>query len=130
MITFEGVSRNYGDKLAVRKLDLTLESGELFALLGHNGAGKTTTIKMLVGLLRPIEGTVLINGHDVVSKTRLASACTGYVPDQPLLYDKLSGREFLMFVAEMHGLSTTEATKRIEEEINRFGLSSFIDELS
>lgn len=130
MIDFEGVSRNYGDKIAVKQLDLALEGGELFALLGHNGAGKTTTIKMLVGLLHPGQGRVVINGHDVVMNTRLAAACTGYVPDQPLLYDKLSGREFLLFVAEMHGLSTREAIKRINEEIDRFGLGSFIDDLS
>ncbi|TWT98041.1 SkfA peptide export ATP-binding protein SkfE [Botrimarina colliarenosi] len=130
MIQFEGVSRSYGDTLAVRHLDLQIESGELFALLGHNGAGKTTTIKMMVGLLRPEAGRVLIDGRDVVTQVREATSRIGYVPDEPYLYDKLSGREFLYFVAEMHGLSRKDATVAIDREIERFGLGRFADELS
>lgn len=130
MISFSGVSRNYSSKLAVDKLSLELPKGELFALLGHNGAGKTTTIKMLVGLLKPSEGNISIDGNDVVDQTRLASRCVGYVPDQPLLYDKLSGREFLTFVAEMHGLLPHESAARIEEEVERFGIGSFVDDLT
>ena len=67
MLTFENVSKNYGDKLAVDRLDLTIPAGELFALLGPNGAGKTTTIKMLVGLLRPSRGVVRVGDFDVVN---------------------------------------------------------------
>lgn len=130
MICFQGVSRSYGDNVAVRQLDLEIGTGELFALLGHNGAGKTTTIKMLVGLLRPGSGAVTINGADVVEQTRQAVQQIGYVPDQPYLYDKLSGREFLSFVAEMHGLSRPETRDRIDVEIERFGLAAFVDELT
>lgn len=130
MIEFEGVSRSYGDTLAVRKLDLQIASGELFAMLGHNGAGKTTTIKMLVGLLRPETGKVLVDGRDVVSQVRDATRCIGYVPDEPYLYDKLSGREFLQFVAQMHGLTKTEAQAAIDREIDRFGLGRFADDLA
>lgn len=130
MIEFEGVSRSYGDTLAVRGLDLRIQSGELFAMLGHNGAGKTTTIKMMVGLLRPESGRVLVEGRDVVTEVREAAKRIGYVPDEPHLYDKLSGREFLYFVAEMHGLSRAEATERIDREIERFGLGRFADELA
>jgi ABC-type Fe3+/spermidine/putrescine transport system ATPase subunit len=93
MIEFDHVSRNYGPKLAVDRLSLTIQPGELFALLGPNGAGKTTSIKMLVGLLRPTSGTVRICGYDVVRETRQANRCVGYVPDEPYLYEKLSGRE-------------------------------------
>lgn len=130
MISFTGVSRNYGSKLAVDHLTLELPKGELFALLGHNGAGKTTTIKMLVGLLKPSCGHISIDGNDVVDQTRMASRCVGYVPDQPLLYDKLSGREFLTFVAEMHGLLPHESAARIEQEVERFGLGGFVDDLT
>lgn len=130
MIQFEGVSRSYGDTLAVRGLDLRIESGELFALLGHNGAGKTTTIKMMVGLLRPAAGRVLIDGFDTVTQVREATSRIGYVPDEPYLYDKLSGREFLQFVAEMHGMARPEATRAIDREIERFGLGRFADELA
>ena len=130
MIEFQGVSRSYGDTLAVRGLDLQIPSGELFAMLGHNGAGKTTTIKMLVGLLRPESGRVLVEERDVVTEVREAAKRIGYVPDEPYLYDKLSGREFLYFVAEMHGLPRAEATERIDREIERFGLGRFADELA
>ncbi|MEQ8846859.1 ABC transporter ATP-binding protein [Botrimarina sp.] len=130
MIEFRGVTRSYGDTLAVRGLDLVIPSGELFAMLGHNGAGKTTTIKMLVGLLRPGAGQVLVEGRDVVSQAREAAKQIGYVPDQPYLYEKLSGREFLQFVAEMHGMSRSEAGRAIDREISRFGLGRFADELS
>lgn len=130
MIEFSGVSRSYGDTLAVRGLDLRVESGELYALLGHNGAGKTTTIKMLVGLLRPERGTVSVDGRDLVRQGREAAALLGYVPDEPYLYDKLSGREFLHFVAEMRGIPRAEAAAAIEREVERFGLARFADDLS
>lgn len=130
MIEFDGVSRSYGDTLAVRHLDLKIRSGELFAMLGHNGAGKTTTIKMLVGLLRPESGEVLVDGRNVVTQVRDATRRIGYVPDEPYLYEKLSGREFLLFVAQMHGLERDDANTAIEREIERFGLGRFADELS
>ena len=91
MIEFQQVSRSYGDKLAVDNLNLRVEAGELYSLLGHNGAGKTTAIKMLVGLIRPGQGTIRVGGYDVVTQTREAASLIGYVPDQPFLYEKLTG---------------------------------------
>ena len=104
MIEFEHVTRAYGDKPAVTDLSLQIAGGEMFALLGPNGAGKTTTIKMLVGLLQPSSGSVRICGIDVATRPREACRLLGLVPDEPYLYDKLSGREFLEFVTDMHGL--------------------------
>jgi ABC-2 type transport system ATP-binding protein len=130
MIEFEQVSRSYGDRIAVDRLDLRIGAGELFALLGRNGAGKTTSIKMLVGLLRPAEGTVRVGGFDLVTQTREAAALIGYVPDQPFLYDKLSGREILQFVAQMYGFDARQARERIDREIERFELADFADELT
>jgi ABC-2 type transport system ATP-binding protein len=130
MIEFDDVSRNYGAKVAVAGLNLRIARGELFALLGHNGAGKTTAIKMLVGLLQPAKGHVRIGGNDLVAQTREATRLIGYVPDHPFLYDKLSGREFLQFVAEMYGLDPQQAATNIEREIARFGLGSFINDLT
>lgn len=130
MIEFENVCRSYGDKLAVDGLNLRVAAGELYSLLGHNGAGKTTSIKMLVGLLRPESGVIRVGGFDVVSQTRLAAALTGYVPDQPYLYDKLTGREFLQFVAQMHGLDNEQTKRAIDREIARFELSEFVGELT
>lgn len=104
MIEFHKVTRTYARKVAVDGLTLTVRPGELFALLGPNGAGKTTTIKLLTGLLQPTAGVVRVCGHDLVGDVRNATRWIGYVPDEPFLYDKLSGREFLEFVAEMRGL--------------------------
>ena len=130
MIQFEHVTRTYGNRVAVKELDLVVSRGELLALLGHNGAGKTTTLKMLVGLLRPNEGAVRIGPYDVAENPREASRLIGYVPDQPHLYDKLSGREFLEFVAEMYGLTSAETREAVSREVERFALGEFLDRLS
>ena len=91
MIEFENVTRAFANKVAVNGLTLNIPSGELFALLGPNGAGKTTTIKMLTGLLRPTRGTVRVCGFDLAKDVRRAARSIGYVPEEPFLYDKLSG---------------------------------------
>ena len=130
MIQFEHVTRTYGNRVAVCQLDLVASRGELLALLGHNGAGKTTTLKMLVGLLRPNSGIVQVGPYNVADHPREASRLIGYVPDQPYLYDKLSGREFLEFVAEMYGLTTTETREAVDRETARFELDAFLDQLT
>lgn len=129
MIQFENVTRSYGRKVAVSNLNLEIPAGELFAFLGPNGAGKTTTIRMLVGLLRPDSGRIRVCGHDTASETRQATRFLGYVPDEPQLYDKLSGREFLHFVAEMRGLNRDETEEGIDREVKHFGLADFLDDL-
>jgi len=130
MIDFDHVSRTYGSKLAVDDLSLSIPRGELFALLGPNGAGKTTTIKMLVGLLRPSGGAIRVCGHDVTQSPREAHLHLGYVPDEPCLYDKLTGREFLWFIADMFGMPRHVATRRIAEEIDHFELGEFANDLA
>ena len=130
MIEFEQVRRSYGDRVAVDCLNLRVAAGELYSLLGHNGAGKTTTIRLLVGLLRPESGKIRVGGYDVVTEARLATSLIGYVPDQPFLYEKLTGREFLQFVAQMHGLDATHATRAVDREIERFELAEFADDLA
>jgi len=130
MLELQSVTHTYGRTIAVDGLDLMIPAGELFAFLGPNGAGKTTTIKMLVGLLRPTQGRARICGRDTVLQPREANLCTGYVPDEPYLYDKLTGREFLHFVAEMYGLDASVAAASIERQIDRFGLSEFVDQLA
>lgn len=130
MIHFQGVTRKYGNRVAVSNLELQVAAGEVVTLLGHNGAGKSTTLKMLVGLLRPSEGAITVNGFDVVEHKREVSRMIGYVPDQPFLYDKLSGREFLQFVGEMFGLTISEVEEAIQRESQRFELSEFLDQLT
>ena len=130
MIQFENATRTYGNKVAVSDLSLTIPSGELFALLGPNGAGKTTTIKMLVGLLRPSSGVIRVCGHDLITETRSAHLHLGYVPDEPYLYDKLTGHEFLRFIADMYRIPQDLSQERIRREIDRFELHEFADELA
>ena len=130
MIEFDNVTRTYARKVAVDELTLTIPSGELFALLGPNGAGKTTTIRMLTGLLRPTAGVVRACGYDLVRDVRRATRAIGYVPEEPFLYDKLSGREFLEFVAEMRGLDRSSRDQVVERECRQFDLEDFIDDLT
>src|SRR5947209_13830251 len=101
MIDLQEVSKTYGTKLAVDRLSLRVEAGEVFAFLGPNGAGKTTTLKLLCGLLFPTSGTVRVGGFDVQSEGDRARQLISFVPDQPYLYEKLTGREFLQFIADM-----------------------------
>lgn len=130
MIELCGLTRRFGPKTAVSHLDLQVPAGELFAFLGPNGAGKTTTIKMMVGLLQPTEGAARICGFDVRKQTREANLRTGYVPDQPYLYEKLSGREFLNFVSQLYGIPTARAAESIAEQIETFELGRFVDDLA
>ena len=130
MIEFDHVTRSYGRKVAVSDLTLSIPRGELFALLGPNGAGKTTTIKMLVGLLQPSRGAVRVCGYDMTRDPRLAHLHVGYVPDEPCLYDKLTGLEFLWFIADMFGMPRHLAAGRIEREIENFELADFADDLA
>ena len=130
MIRFENTSRRYGSKIAVAGLNLEIPSGELFALLGPNGAGKTTTIKMVVGLLRPTGGSVSVCGHDVVAASQQANRLLGYIPDEPYLYDKLTGREFLQFIADIYGMSPSAASAEMALQIDQFGLHEFVNDLT
>jgi ABC-2 type transport system ATP-binding protein len=129
MIRFDNVTRTYGRKVAVDRLSLSVGRGEIFALLGPNGAGKTTAMKMLVGLLRPTSGAVEVCGCDVAAQPRSAAGFLGYVPEEPFLYDKLSGREFLEFAAEMRGLEAADRQARIARESRSFDMTGFLDDL-
>jgi len=130
MIEFENVTRSYGSKVAVDGLTLSVPRGELFAFLGPNGAGKTTSIKLIVGLLRPGAGVVRVCGYDVEKESREAKHRVSYVPDEPYLYEKLTGREFLRFVADMYGLSAAQAEANLAREIANFELAPFVDQLT
>ncbi len=130
MIQFNHVTRKYGSKVAVCDLTLEVPPGELFAFLGPNGAGKTTAIKIMVGLLRPTAGSVAVCGVDPAGDTREASRYLGFVPEEAFLYDKLSGREFLEFVAEVRGFSRAEAASALARQSELFELEDFLDDLT
>ena len=103
MLSLRGVSKRYGKFTAVKSLDLDVARGEIFGFLGPNGAGKTTTIRMVAGVLRPSSGSVRIGGDDLEESPEEAKARIGYIPDRPFVYEKLSGGEFLRFVAGLWG---------------------------
>lgn len=130
MIQLEGVVKRFGAKAAVDGMDLLIGKGELFAFLGPNGAGKTTAIKLIAGLLRPTAGLVRIAGVDIHREPMHAKRLLGYVPDQPFLYDKLSGREFLRFICDMYRMNGATTTAETERLIDVFGMREYIDELT
>ena len=130
MIELTNVTKRYGPKVAVQNLHLAVPAGELFAFLGPNGAGKTTTIKMLCGLLFPTEGTVTVGGFDLRTHGDQARRLISYVPDQPFLYEKLTGREFLQFTCDLYGLDRAYAADRMATVIELFHLDEFVDDLT
>ncbi len=129
MLETRGLTRDYGAFRAVDHLDLHVERGELFGFLGPNGAGKTTTVKMMVGLLRPTEGTVLVDGLDVRTETGKVKAKVGYVAEEPQLYDKLTVREFLTFCGELYGVPVPEARRRGDDWLDFMALADQADKL-
>lgn len=129
-IAIENVTKYFGRKLAVDELSLHIRRGELFAFLGPNGAGKTTTIKMIVGLLQPTTGQVRVCGYALGSNGVAAKSKLAYVPDQPFIYEKLTGREFLYFVAEIYGMSAAGRDRVLSSLVPRLGLGDFLDQLT
>lgn len=120
--------KRYGDKVAVNDISFDVYQGEVFGFLGPNGAGKTTTIKVIVGLLQPTSGTVKVAGYDVQSQSMLAKASSGYVPDTPNLYAKLSGRELLRFVGDLYNMDRSQVGHRIDELLRMFDLTAAADD--
>lgn len=120
--------KSFGDLIAVDDVSLTVRAGEIFGLLGPNGAGKTTTVKMCIGLLQPTSGSVAIDGVDLRKDPRSAKQRIGYVPDEPYLYDKLTGREFVTFMGKLYGVTANLAT-RVEELLAYFDLEGAAGDL-
>jgi ABC-2 type transport system ATP-binding protein len=130
MLVIRAIAKRFGSITAVQDLSLSIPAGTIHAFLGPNGAGKTTTIRMCVGLLRPDTGSISVDGHDVVTDGVAARAVMAYVPDEPYLYDRLSGREFLDFTGRVYGLSRAVYQRRLEEAAARFSLDGFLDQLA
>ncbi len=128
VVVLEKLKKHYGDFKAVVELDLSVAAGEIFALLGPNGAGKTTTIRMLMCILQATGGSARIDGLDCFADRAQVMRKVGYLPDEPIFYDYLRGREILRFVGEMHGLDRAESTKRSGELIERLDLGDALDE--
>ena len=129
MIQLVGLTKRYGDFTAVAGIDLTVQRGELFGLLGPNGAGKTTTLRMIAGILQPTAGTVLIGGVSLARDPVVAKSKLGFIPDRPFIYEKLTGTEFLRFVAGLYGQGGPDIDRRGEEFLALFDLLDWKNEL-
>lgn len=121
-IKLMGVAKRYGDITAVDYIDLGVEYGEIFGLLGPNGSGKTTTLKMILGLVKPDSGSVNVLGIKVDDDPISVKKQVGYVPESPHLYEFLTGLEYLDFIADIYGISVSEKKTRIEEYLQALEL--------
>jgi ABC-2 type transport system ATP-binding protein len=129
MIRLSKLSKKYGSFTAVDAIDLDVPRGELFGFLGPNGAGKTTTLRMIAGILKPTSGSVSIGGVDLAVDPITAKAKLGFIPDRPFIYEKLTGAEFLRFVAGLYGQQGAEVEHRARELMALFDLEEWRDEL-
>ncbi len=127
MIELRNVTKKFGSFTAVDNLSLNIPRGEFFGFLGPNGAGKTTTIKMIAGLFTPTKGEILIDGYNTVSEPLEAKNALGYIPDQPFLYDKLTGREFLFFVGGLFSMEKKKVASKVETLIEHFEIGDWVD---
>jgi ABC-2 type transport system ATP-binding protein len=130
MIEFSELSKSYGSFRALAPLNLTVPRGEMFGFLGPNGAGKTTTIRLMMGIVVPSGGSVRIAGLDCHREGAEVKRHVGYLPDSPIFYDYLRGREILQFVGEMHGLSRAESSLRADRLLTDLGLESVTEEFA
>ena len=128
LIETQNLFKRYGEKTAVEDVSFSVHAGEIFGFLGPNGAGKTTTIKMIVGLLQPTSGIIKVAGYDVQKQSLQAKAVNGYVPDEPNLYPKLTGRELLRFVGDLYNIERQQIERRSEELLRLFDLAQAGDD--
>ena len=128
-IIIENLVKKYGTFTAIDNISLEVNAGQIFGFLGPNGAGKTTTIKILAGLLQPDTGNVLINGYNLAEEPVVCKLHTGHIPDRPFLYEKLTGDEFLRFIASLYNLSTETFEKNVDRLLTLFDLTDWQDHL-
>lgn len=127
MLKLINLKKKFGNFLAVNNINLEINAGDFFGFLGQNGAGKTTTIKMITGLYAPTEGKVLISGLDILKDPIEAKKLIGYIPDQPFLYEKLTGREFLYFSGGLYQLEKNLLKNKIDETIDELKINQWVD---
>ena len=130
MITLSSLTKRYGAFTAVNDVDLTIRKGELFGFLGPNGAGKTTTFRMIAGIILPTSGRIEIGGIDLGRQPLVAKRRLGYIPDRPFVYDKITGAEFLRFVAALYSAHDQSLERRIDELLDLFELVPWKNQLT
>ena len=123
MIEVKNLTRKYGDTYAIKDLNFSIDKGKVYGFLGPNGAGKSTTMNIITGYLAATEGSVIVNGHDILKEPREARACIGYLPEQPPLYQDMTVREYLDFAAELKGLPKEQRKSSVEEAMSLLKLT-------
>lgn len=127
MLQLKNLTKKFGSFVAVDNLSLEIKPGEFFGFLGPNGAGKTTTIKMIAGLIKPTSGEIFICGVDALKEPEKAKSYLAYVPDQPYIYEKLTGREFLYFIGGLFKMTKSEIKERIDFLADHFEIGRWVD---
>lgn len=120
MLKIDHLTKQYGDKKAVDDLSLHIRPGEIYGFIGHNGAGKTTTLKSVAGILNYDSGTIMINGKDVKTEPIECKKITAYIPDNPDLYDYMTGIKYLNFIADIFGVGLDERKDKINKYADIF----------
>ncbi len=123
MLRIEHLTKTYGDKVAVDDLSLHIAPGEIFGFIGHNGAGKTTTLKASCGILQFDRGEIWVDGHSIRSEPLRCKQSLAYIPDNPDLYEFLTGVQYLNFVADVYGVSQADRTARIQQYGQLLGMT-------
>lgn len=127
-ITVENITKVYGeDVVSVDNLSFHINKGEIVGFVGQNGAGKTTTIKMLTGILKATQGSILINGYNIEAEPMKAKQDIGYIADNPDIFLRLTGREYVNFISDIYGVAEEDRNKRVEEMSLRFGMEDSLD---
>lgn len=126
----KGLRKNFGKIWALKDLNLELDKGEIFVLLGPNGAGKTTTLKLIAGLFHPTHGDIYINDISLKDEPLKAKTLTGYIPDEPFIYSKLTGREFINFIAGIYNINKEKYQGRMNALFKKLDIGDWIDDFS
>ena len=129
MLKINNLTKKYGDKVAVNNLSLHIAPGEIYGFIGHNGAGKTTTLKSIAGILDYDSGEILIDGKSAKSEPLACKAVTAYIPDNPDIYDFMTGIQYLNFIADVFKVSDSERASRISEYANMFEIEDSLNDL-
>lgn len=128
MLKIDHLTKVYGDKKAVDDLSLHIRPGEIYGFIGHNGAGKTTTLKAVVGILQPDAGEITVNGHSVKAQPLACKQKIAYIPDNPDLYEFMTGIQYLNFIADIFGVSAQERQARIHKYAEGFEIEKDLAE--
>ena len=129
MIEVKNVKKNYGKFTAVDNISFTVNDGEVVGFLGPNGAGKSTTMTMITGYIEPTDGTIIVNGYDIVKQAKKAKKEIGYMPENVPSYQELTSKEFLKYMAELRGVNKKLRNEEVERVMKQTGLTNVQNKL-